>query len=85
MRFAVDPVVEKPIDGSLFPNLYLSSTETTCRTVDCLFPVGAGVSEGVFGLGVPGAVLAGVPAGLWSLDGGWESPLGPMEKVGCFG
>ena len=62
MRFAVDPEVENPIDGSLLPNLYLSSADTTWRTADCLLPVGA--SEGVFGLGVPGAVLAGVPAGL---------------------
>ena len=38
------------------------------------------------GLGVPGAVLPGVPAGLCSFEGGCESPLGPMEKVGgCFG
>ena len=61
-RFAVDPEVENPIDGSLLPNLYLSSADTVCRTVDCLLPVGA-ASDGVLGRGVPGAVLAGVPAG----------------------
>jgi len=31
-------------------------------------------------------VLPGVPDGLCSFEGGWESPLGPIEKVGgCFG
>ena len=41
---------------------------------------------GDLGLGVPAAVLAGVPAGLTSPDGGCESPLAPMENLGvCFG
>lgn len=71
IKFAVDPDVEKPTAGSLFPNRYFSSSaETVCLTVvDCLFPV-AGVSDGVLGLGVPGVVLAGVPAGLCFSDGG---------------
>ena len=40
------------------------------------------VSDGVYGVGVPGAVLTGVPARLCSLEGGCESPLGPTEKTG---
>ena len=33
---------------------------------------------------MPGAVLAGVPVGLTSWDGGNESPLGPTAKVGAW-
>lgn len=40
--------------------------------------------DGVYGLGVPGAVLVGVPEGLPSCDGGWESPEGPILNRGVL-
>ena len=61
------PEVEKPAAGSLLPKRYCESADCVCRTWDGLFPLGCGSftdSDGVLGRGVPGAVLAGVPAGL---------------------
>lgn len=62
-----EPEVEYPTDGSLLPKRYCESADWTWRTIEDLFLaafMSLFGSEGVCGLGLAGAVLAGVPEGL---------------------
>lgn len=85
-----------PCLGSLFPKRNLASIESTLREGGSrllraygsfLSPCGQAdlLWEGVIAP-LPVGVVAPDAMGLWSLEGGMESPAGPMEKRGvCFG
>lgn len=74
------PELAYPTAGSRAPKRYRWSLGSK----DCEARLALAASlEGVSGRGVAGAVLAGVPPGLTSFDGGCESEAGPIWNEGC--